>query len=91
MMRQTFSEFMGCENWDNAELCELVDKLHRDIVERDNLIKDMLYGYKKCYIPRPRGENVICPDDCQHKIGFRLCGLNRSFMKRIAELGIEVE
>ena len=90
-MKVTLSEFMGCEDWSKSELRKAIDDLAEDILERDKLISDMFHDYKKCYIPRPRGENVVCPDDCQHKVGFRMCGLNRSYMKRIAELGIEVE
>lgn len=40
-MHQTLSEFMGCKDWGNDELCGLIDKQHDDIKARDELIRDM--------------------------------------------------
>ena len=40
-MHHTFSEFMGCMEWDKGELCDLIDELHADVKARDELIRDL--------------------------------------------------
>lgn len=45
-MHQTLSEFIGCNDWDNDELCGLIDKQHDDIKARDELIRDVLNAFR---------------------------------------------
>jgi hypothetical protein len=33
-MRHTFSEFMGCNDWSKAELCDLINTQHDNMVAR---------------------------------------------------------
>ncbi len=40
-MHQTLSEFMGCKDWSKAELCDLINTQHENMVARGKLIRDM--------------------------------------------------
>lgn len=82
-MKQTLSEFMGCEDWEKAELCAFIDKQHEELKAKDELIMDMLADKVERYtcLNLETGERFMFERDAEEIDGWK---------ERMRALGIEV-
>lgn len=82
-MKQTLSEFMGCCDWSKAELCDLINTQHENMVARGKLIRDM-YADKvnEATCLDFSGRRFFMGRDIETIDGYR---------ERMEALGIEVE